>query len=75
MIKVSATKLRNNLFDYLDKAADGETIVVQRNNHEVARIVPVKQTDWRGKMKTKAKLLTTPEELIKPLDGVWDDYV
>ncbi|MBW2339497.1 MAG: type II toxin-antitoxin system Phd/YefM family antitoxin, partial [Deltaproteobacteria bacterium] len=37
MITISATKLRNNLFDYLDKVAEGETVVIQRNNHEVAR--------------------------------------
>ncbi|MFQ5604605.1 MAG: type II toxin-antitoxin system Phd/YefM family antitoxin [bacterium] len=38
MIKVSATKLRKHLFDYLDRAAAGETIVIQRNNEEVARL-------------------------------------
>ena len=50
MLKVSATKLRNNLFDYLDKAAKGETIVIQRNNQEVARLVPTEQANWREKM-------------------------
>ena len=39
MIKVSATKLRNKLFDYLDKAAEGETIVIQRNKQDDARLV------------------------------------
>jgi len=75
MIKVSATKLRNNLFNYLDKAAEGETIVVQRNNQEVARLVPTKQLNWRDKMNIKPKLLTSPEELIKPIEDVWEDYV
>ncbi len=75
MIKVSATKLRNKLFDYLDKAAQGETIVVKRNNREVARLVPIRQTNWRDKMNIKPKLLTSPEELIKPIEGIWEDYV
>ena len=75
MIKVSATKLRNELFDYLDKAEEGATIVVHRDNHEVARLVPVKQMNWRDKMKAKPKLLTSPEEFIKPLENLWDDYV
>lgn len=75
MIKVSATKLRKELFNYLNKAEDGETIIVQRNNHEVARLVPVKQRNWRDKMKIKPKLLTSPEEFIKPLENLWDDYV
>lgn len=75
MIKVSATKFRNELFDYLDKAEEGVTIVVQRNNREVARLVPVKQINWRDKMKIKPKLLISPEEFIKPLENLWDDYV
>jgi len=74
MIKVSATKLRNNLFDYLDKAAEGETIVVQRNNCEVARLVPTQQIDWRSKMSIKPKLLTTPEEVIRPIEDIWEDH-
>ncbi|MCB0087559.1 MAG: type II toxin-antitoxin system prevent-host-death family antitoxin [Caldilineaceae bacterium] len=40
MVTVSATNLRKHLFEYLDKAAAGETIVIQRHNQEVARIVP-----------------------------------
>ncbi len=76
MIKVSATKLRNKLFDYLDKTAEGETVVIQRNNQEVARLVPiVGQTNWRDKMKIKPKLLTSPEELMKPIKDIWESYV
>jgi len=67
MIEVSATKFRNNLFDYLDKTSEGETIVVQRNNQEVARLIPAKQLNWRDKMTIKPKLLTSSEELIKPV--------
>jgi len=75
MIKVSATKLRNNLFDYLDKATEGETIIIQRNNQEVARIVPTQQTDWRDKMTIKPIIMVSPEELIKPIEGIWENYV
>ena len=75
MIKVSATKLRNSLFEYLDKAAAGETIVIQRNNQDVARIVPTHQIDWRDKMSIKPELLVTPEELIKPIEDIWEEYV
>lgn len=75
MLKISATKLRNNLFNYLDKASDGETIVIQRNNKEVARLVPTQQVDWRSKMSIKLKLLVSPEELIQPLDDIWKEYV
>ena len=75
MIKVSATKLRNNIFDYLDKASKGETIVIQRNNQEVARIVPSHQINWREKMSLKPELLVSPEELIKPIEDIWEAYV
>ena len=75
MIKISATKLRNNLFEYLDKASEGETIVIQRNNQDVARIVPIHQIDWRDKMSIKPELLVSPEELIKPIEDIWEEYV
>jgi prevent-host-death family protein len=75
MIKITATKLRNNLFNYLDKASKGETIVIQRNNQDVARIVPTHQIDWRDKMSIKPELLVSPEELIKQIEGIWEEYV
>jgi len=75
MITISATKLRNNLFDYLNKVADGETIVIQRNDQEVARLLPVHQLNWRNHMSIKPKLLVSPDELIKPIDDIWEDYV
>ncbi|MCP4753283.1 MAG: type II toxin-antitoxin system prevent-host-death family antitoxin [Proteobacteria bacterium] len=31
MLTVSASKLRSNLFEYLDKVSAGETIVIKRN--------------------------------------------
>ena len=75
MIKITATKLRNNLFEYLDKASEGETIVIQRNNQDVARIVPTHQIDWRDKMSIKPELLVSPEELIKRMEDIWEEYV
>jgi prevent-host-death family protein len=75
MIRISATKFRNNLFEYLDKASEGETIVIQRNNQDVARIVPTHQIDWRDRMTIKPELLVSPEELIKPIEDIWEEYV
>ena len=75
MIKISATKLRQHLFDYLDKAAAGETIVIQRNNQEVARLVTMKQSNWRERMTTKPEILVSPEELVKPMEEIWKDYL
>ena len=60
MIEVTATKLRNNLFEYLDKASEGETIIIRRNNREVARLIPTGQANWRDKMTTKPKIMVAP---------------
>jgi len=75
MIKISSTKLRNNLFDYLDKVAEGETVVIQRNNHEVARLLPLQKPNWRNNMSIGPKILVSPDELIKPIEDIWEDYV
>ena len=66
MVTVSATNLREHLFEYLDKAAAGETIVIQRHNQEVARIVPTLPPNWRQQMTIKPKLLVSAEELMQP---------
>lgn len=73
MITISATTLRKNLFTYLDRAAMGETILIQRNNQKVAHLVPITKTDWRDNMKIVPTLLVSPEEFIEPLD-IWEAY-
>jgi antitoxin (DNA-binding transcriptional repressor) of toxin-antitoxin stability system len=75
MIEVTATKLRANLFEYLDKIEQGETIMVRRNNRTIVRMNSAQPAHWRSKLSQKVKIKTSPEELIKPLDDVWDDYV
>ena len=74
MIRVTATKLRNHLFGYLELAAAGETIIIQRNRQEVARLVSFQPSDWREKMQMTPHLLVSPEELIEPLDDLWAEY-
>lgn len=73
MLKVSATKLRTHLFDYLDKVANGETIIIERNRREIARLSKTQRHDWRDEMSVKAQVLVSPKELIKPLDDLWDE--
>jgi prevent-host-death family protein len=74
MIKVTATNFRKNLFEYLDKVSAGETVVIHRNNKEVARLVSLEPVDWRVRMTETITVNVTPEELIEPIEGVWDDY-
>ena len=75
MITVSATKLRSNLFNYLDEASKGETIIIQRNNQEVARLIPTHQTNWRDKMTIEPEIMVETQAFIKPLEDIWEDYV
>ncbi len=65
MIRISATRLRNNLFEYLDKIERGETIVILRNKQEVARLAPIHLSDWRDNMKERPRLLVEPESLLE----------
>jgi prevent-host-death family protein len=75
MIKVTATKFRNNLFGYLDKVTQGETIAIQRNNQEVARLISPPKTDWRENVNVQPKLLVSPEEIIQPNEDIWEGYI
>jgi prevent-host-death family protein len=75
MITVSVTKFRKHLFEYLDRAAAGETIIIQRNNQNVAYLVPETAANWRDNMKQTLKTNVTPEELMQPVGDVWEEYV
>jgi prevent-host-death family protein len=75
MIVLSATKLRNNLFQYLAKVSKGETITVQRNGKDVALVVPPQKKDWRDKMRTKVKLPVPPDKTFAPMEDIWEGYL
>jgi len=75
MITITATKLRNNLFNYLEKVGDGETIIIYRNKKEVAKLVPPNTLNWRDRVTITPKLLVDPEEIIKPIEDIWEDYI
>lgn len=74
-MKVSVAHFRKHLSDYLDKVNSGEIIIIQRHNQEIARLVPIAQSDWRDNMKITPELLVSPEELIKSVIGIWEEYV
>ena len=75
MVTITATKLRSNLFSYLDMVVNGETIIIYRNKKQVARLVPPNISNWREQIKIKPKLLVSPEEIIKPIEDIWQDYI
>lgn len=75
MLTVTASKLRNNIFEYLGKVKQGETVTVILNKKETARLVPVNHGDWRDGLQEEVELNCSPEELMAPLDDVWEEYV
>lgn len=75
MIAVSATKFRNNLFEFLAKIAEGESITIQRNGENVAMVVPPKKEDWRDKIRTKVRFRVSPDEAFAPMKDVWEEYL
>ncbi len=75
MINITATSLRGNLFAILKRVESGENVVITHNKKKVAYIKPVKKTDWRKQSVKKPKLLVSPEEFIKPVEDIWDDYI
>jgi hypothetical protein len=68
-------KIQENFFDYLDKVAKGETIAIQRNKLEVARLIFPPKADWRENLKDQPILLVSPEEIIQSIDDIWGRYI
>ncbi|MCP4426691.1 MAG: type II toxin-antitoxin system Phd/YefM family antitoxin [Chloroflexi bacterium] len=75
MITVTATQFRSQLFEYLDKVAAGETIIIQRNRQQVARLVSMEPSDWQSKMTQTLQVNVTEDELMAPIEDIWEGYV
>jgi len=75
MITIQAADLKDNLFEYLSKIENGETIVIRHNNQNVAFLVPPVKSDWRSRMKVQPKLLVSPEKVIEPAEDIWEEYI
>jgi prevent-host-death family protein len=75
MTTISATQLRNHLFECLDQVEKGNTIIIKRHQQEVARLIPNHPSDWRKRMRLQPKLNVSAEELMMPLAEIWEDYV
>ena len=73
MIIVSTTQLKKHLFEYLDKVSAEETLVIQHNNQNIARLIPEKHMDWRAAMIHSLKLNETADKLLQPLTDIWNE--
>jgi len=74
MITISTSELQEHLKRYLDQVAKGETVVIREDQREVARLVPAQESDWRDRMTVRLEFNVPPEQLVEPLDDIWEDY-
>ena len=58
-----------------DKELTGAAAVITHNKKKVAYLKPVKKNDWRKQCIKKPKLLVSMDELIKPVEDIWEDYI
>lgn len=64
MLRVSATKARNNFFELLNQVAMGTEVIIERDSKEVATLSPRKtKTDWLALKRASKKI-----------HGIWKDY-
>jgi antitoxin (DNA-binding transcriptional repressor) of toxin-antitoxin stability system len=73
MISISTIDFQTHLFEYLDLVAKGETLRIEHHHQEIARVIP--SQNWREKMTIQPQLLVPLEQLISPLEDLWEDYV
>ncbi len=53
-IRVSATHARNNLFDLLDQVSKGLSVIIEKDNKTVARVIPIMNNGAKYRGITKA---------------------
>ena len=57
MITVTATTLYDNFFQYLDRAAAGETIAILHHNREIVYLIPAPSSNWRDGLQQELTIL------------------
>ena len=63
MITITATKLRNNLFSYLEQVEQGEILEIIRNNKTVAILTPAQKNEWQKTLKNRLIRKVSIEEV------------
>jgi prevent-host-death family protein len=67
---VNASRFKAQCLSLLDEvAATGETIVVTKRGKPIAQVVPVEEPP---SLRGTVTYLVDDDELIKPIDEVWD---
>lgn len=73
-MKITATQLRTNLFEVLNKVTKGHVVNIELNGKEIGQIIPMPKKDWRTAIKTEARLLKNADDAFAPLDDIWEGY-
>ncbi len=63
---ITATELKNGLGEYLETVREGGTVVVTKNGHPIARLVPYAP----DRMAALAAIVGIAPDLGLPLDGI-----
>ena len=63
MITITATKLRNNLFSYLEQVEQGEILKIIKNNKTVAILTPPQKNEWQKTLKNRLIRKVSIEEV------------
>lgn len=71
--RVSATRLRRDLFQTLREVQRGATVLIERDGKVVARLVPAETENWRQAIEHKPRLLVSDEEAFKPLEDWFNE--
>jgi len=75
MAQVGMHEAKTKLSQLVERAADGEEIVIARNGTPVARLVPVRQTSslaavhgaWRGRVRIADDFDELPDDIAEAL--------
>jgi prevent-host-death family protein len=56
-IRLSATSARNNFFELLNKVALGTEVIIEKDNKEIALLIPkTTKSDWGGLLRASKKV-------------------
>jgi prevent-host-death family protein len=68
---ITATTLRRELSEILDRVEQGETVEITRGGRPVARLSAAVVADWRDRVRVTPKTVGGDDSAFAPLPDVW----
>lgn len=69
MQQVDLDEAKTHLLDLIEAAGKGEEIVITKDNHPIAKLVPISRTKPRPQFGSAAGLITMSDDFDEPLEG------